>query len=321
MLKKIIIGTLVVILVGAAGVAAYDAVQGNSTLDLPSVDSLQNIVSQAQGPGQGQGRQGQGQGRDQQGQGQGQGRGRQGQDQGRGNGQGNVEMMDREWQTVPGTIVSVEPQSLTVDTADMGPLTLQLGRIGFADAQNVTFAPGDAVTILGFTGENGTFEAGQITNQATGAALQLRDPNGRPLWAGPGQRQGQGDQQSRQGGQAGRQDNGMPQAANQEWITLSGKVVAGNQQGVTVDTVEMGEVVLEMGPPWFSGEQGVDFNVGDAVTVLGFAGEGTRFQSGEITNQTTGQTLFLRDPNGRPLWAGRGQGGGAGQGHGQNSGG
>ena len=281
MAKKIIVSVLIIILVGAVGVAAYDAAEGNSTLEWPNLNLLQNAASQTQGPGQGNGRGWQGRGQD------------------RGNSQGNAEMVDHNWQTVAGTIVSIESQNLIVDTAEMGQLSLQLGRIGFADEQNVTFTPGDAVTILGFTGQNGTFEAGQITSQTTGAALLLRDPNGRPLWAGPGQSQGQG--------------GGVPQAADQEWITLSGKVVSESQQGLTVNTAEMGQIILEMGPPWFSGEQGGSFNVGDAVTVFGFTGTGNRFQSGQITNQTTGQTLYLRDPNGRPLWAGGGQGGGGAQ--------
>ena len=102
----------------------------------------------------------------------------------------------------------------------------------------------------------------------------------------------------------------MPQAMEHDWVTLTGKVVSGEQQSLTVETEEMGQLNLEMGPPWFADEQAVAFNSGDAVTVLGFEGEDSMFQAGQITNGTTGETLFLRDPNGRPLWAGRGQGGG-----------
>ena len=53
MIKRIIIATLILVLVGAVGVGAYDAYQGNSSLDL-SVDNLFGS-SQAQGRGQGQG--------------------------------------------------------------------------------------------------------------------------------------------------------------------------------------------------------------------------------------------------------------------------
>ena len=37
-----------------------------------------------------------------------------------------------------------------------------------------------------------TFQAGQITNETSGQTLMLRDPNGRPLWAGRGQGGGGG---------------------------------------------------------------------------------------------------------------------------------
>lgn len=86
-------------------------------------------------------------------------------------------------------------QTLTVDTAERGRLDLWLGRTGYASQQGVTFASGDSVTILGFDAPNGQFQAGEITNDATGQTLYLRDPNGRPLWAGQGNGQGQGQGQ------------------------------------------------------------------------------------------------------------------------------
>ena len=83
MIKKIVVTALVVILVGAAGVAAYDAFQGKSTLDLSTDDLFAS--------GQGQGRQGGGQGQGR-GQGQGQGQGRQGQgQQGQSHRQGQID--------------------------------------------------------------------------------------------------------------------------------------------------------------------------------------------------------------------------------------
>jgi hypothetical protein len=153
------------------------------------------------------------------------------------------------------------------------------------------------------------FHAAEITQVASGQSLQLRDPNGRPLWAG----EGQGGQ-----GQGNGNGSGEPQAmVNKEWITLSGTVNALTQQGLVVDTAEMGQFTLQMGPPWFATDQGVTFNPGDIVSIIGLSHDGNTFQAGEITNETTGQKLLLRDPNGRPLWAGRGgQGGGGGQGQG-----
>jgi hypothetical protein len=96
--------------------------------------------------------------------------------------------VQHEWLTVKGTVASFDQQQgLVVDTVEQGQLTLSLGPVGFAEQQEVTFTPGDSVTMQGFVGEQGAFVAGQITNDTTGATLLLRDPNGRPLWAGRGQ--------------------------------------------------------------------------------------------------------------------------------------
>ncbi|RME72020.1 MAG: hypothetical protein D6784_14215 [Chloroflexi bacterium] len=281
MLKKIIVATLVVIVAGAVAVGAYDAYRGNSTLNLPSLAWAQSSQNSGQGRGQGQG----------QGQRQGRGRGQQsGQAQGnRGQAGGGEPMMEHEWTTLTGVVVSADGQSMVVDTAEQGEMTLQLGEMGFAESQGVAFNPGDQVTVLGFEGENGLFQVGQVNNETTGEALMLRDPNGRPLWAGRGQ-----------GG------DGEPMAAANEWVTLQGVVVSA-QQGLVVDTAERGELMVELGPPWFASEQAVVFNPGDSVTIVGFDGNGGMFQAGQITNETTGETLMLRDPNGRPLWAGRGR--------------
>jgi hypothetical protein len=231
--------------------------------------------------------------------------------------------MEHDWETLTGTVLSTGQQSMTVDTTEQGELTLELGKPGFASDQGVAFAPGDQVTITGFE-ENGMFQAGQIDNETSGGSLLLRDPNGRPLWAGGGQGQGQGQGQrggaQGQGGQSNQ--TGLPQAAERDWVTVTGEIVSGGAQNLTVETAEMGQLTVQLGPPGFASQQNVPFNAGDLVTLIGFTGENSTFQAGQITNETTGQILMLRDPNGRPLWAGRGQGGGggAGQGHGQSQG-
>ncbi|NDJ84890.1 MAG: hypothetical protein GYB66_03300 [Chloroflexi bacterium] len=123
--------------------------------------------------------------------------------QGQGGGTGQVQV--DEWVTFEGTILAVGRNSLTVQTTDGQQLMIQLGQPGFADSQDVSFAVGDSVSLLGFWQED-QFQAGEITNLATGDRLMLRDPNGRPLWGGPGrngesQGQGQGQQGTGQGNQ------------------------------------------------------------------------------------------------------------------------
>ncbi|NJN98084.1 MAG: hypothetical protein HC875_30380 [Anaerolineales bacterium] len=81
-----------------------------------------------------------------------------------------------------------------------------VGPAGYAEQQGITFNPGDAVTVLGFDSPNGPFQAGEITNNTSGATLYLRDPNGRPLWAGQGNGQGNG-QRNGQGQGSGQGNN------------------------------------------------------------------------------------------------------------------
>jgi hypothetical protein len=312
MVKQIIIGALIVVLVGAVGVGVYDAVQGDSSFEMPELDVAALVPGGSQGQGQGDGG------------GQGGGQGHQGQ----GNqGDGNPAEMSPDWVTLTGTVISADAQSMRVDTAELGEIAFQLGLAGFAEQQGVVFSEGDEVTVSGFEGEEGMFEAGQVNNDTTGEVLMLRDPNGRPLWAGQGQggsggqgggdqgqgHQGQGNQGNQGQGKGG--ESGQPQAQAKEWTTITGVVssVQSSRQ-LLIDTEELGQLIIQLGRPGFAEAQGVVFSEGDEVTVLGFSSEGEGFQAGQVNNDTTGEVLMLRDPNGRPLWAGQGQGqGGGGQ--------
>jgi hypothetical protein len=60
---------------------------------------------------------------------------------------------------------------------------------------------------------------------------------------------------------------------------------------------------VQFGQSRYVSAQGVTFNAGDHLTVNGFEENG-QFQAGTVVNDTTGQTLNLRDTTGRPLWAG-----------------
>ena len=207
MIKSILIGILVVILLGAVAVGFYDSARGASSFSLPQWNSGQ---SQSQGYGQGNGP-GSGIGPGQQGQGNGQ---RQGGGRGNGQGQGQGTPIEHTWVTLQGTVSSFDgQQTLTVDTTERGRLDLWLGPVGYAEQQGVTFNSGDAVTILGFDAPNGQFQAGEITNDTTGATLYLRDPNGRPLWAGQGNGQSQGRGQGNGQGQGRGQGNGQGQGS------------------------------------------------------------------------------------------------------------
>ncbi|MBE2271736.1 MAG: hypothetical protein IAE80_26120, partial [Anaerolinea sp.] len=107
-------------------------------------------------------------------------------------GQGEVQIPADQWVTVEGMVTALTNNGLILQTTEGQPLTVSFGRADFWQQQTVTFAVGDAISMLGFwQGEQ--FSPGQVTKTATGERILLRDPNGRPLWAGPGRGQGNGN--------------------------------------------------------------------------------------------------------------------------------
>jgi len=92
-------------------------------------------------------------------------------------------------------VQSTEGAEVLVGT---GPQWLQL--------QGFVLEPGDPVRISGYW-EDGEFKAAQITRLSDGASIELRDADGRPAWAGSGQRS---QSESERGGNAS-QGNGRNQ--------------------------------------------------------------------------------------------------------------
>lgn len=100
-----------------------------------------------------------------------------------------------DWITLEGVVADVQGSNLTMQTNDAQHIALQLGQKNFIESQGITFAAGDEITVVGYwQGEQ--FKAGEITKTATGERLMLLDPNGRPLWGGPGRNGAQGQNNS-----------------------------------------------------------------------------------------------------------------------------
>ncbi len=145
------------------------------------------------------------------------------------------------------------------------------------------------------------YAAGGSTGLTTGVSGQ-----GRGGYAQDGNWGGYGGQ--------GREDalgdqTGTGQANVEEWLTLQGTVVSVDADVLVVQTVSGEQVTMENRPWWFAQEQGFSAQVGDQVTLIGFY-EGDDLEVGQIDDITNGQTVLVRDENGRPLWAGRGRRGG-----------
>jgi hypothetical protein len=157
--------------------------------------------------------------------------------------------------------------------------------------------------------EAGTYAAGGSTRLTTGGSTGLTtggSSQGRGGYAQDGNQGGYGGQ--------GREDapgdqTGTSQANVEEWLTLQGTVVSVDADTLVVQTVSGEQVTMENRPWWFAQEQGFSAQVGDQVTLIGFY-ENDSFEVGQIDDITKGQTVLVRDENGRPLWAGRGRRGG-----------
>ncbi len=102
------------------------------------------------------------------------------------------------WVTLEGTVTSFQGATLEMLTSAGKTLVLNLGQARFVESQGINFVQGDTIAVLGFW-QNETFRAGEITKLETGERLMLLDPNGRPLWGGPG-RGGAGGGHGYQGG-------------------------------------------------------------------------------------------------------------------------
>jgi hypothetical protein len=218
-----------------------------------------------------------------------------------------------------GTIGAVDDFGLTLVLDDGSEVYVELGPPNYWQAQGVALAAGDVVTIDGFAGEMGYHAA--VVTTAGGQEILLRSEDGQPLWSG-GAANGGG--QNRGGGNAGNanglqdgQNAPQPQAQVDEWITVEGTITAINRSQVTMELADGEALTFQMGQPRFAESQQITLQIGDEITVLGFY-EGDQFSAGEVTLLATGETIMLRDPNGRPLWAGPG---GSTGGSGQNGGG
>ncbi len=146
--------------------------------------------------------------------------------EGQGDGAGEPQIAPEDWVTMNGVITALDAMGLTMQTENGELLTLQLGQSGFWQSQGVALDVGDEIAVLGFW-EGGQFQAGEITRLATGERIMLRDPNGRPLWGGPGRggnggasgQSGAPPDQSQGAGSYGQGGNGYQGGRNDAWTS------------------------------------------------------------------------------------------------------
>ncbi len=326
MLKKIVLGTLLVGLIGILVVGAA----------IRTLDKTGN-VAEARGTESGQGRGGQGWGQSGNSQAVASGN----RNQGDGALAAGIPALEdaiapEEWVSYEGTVVQAPAAGvdMVIATPEAGEIVVGTGP-GYLDEMGLSLQAGEQVQVQGYW-EDGEFKAGQVTRLRDGATVALRDEYGRPAWSGAGRRQNAvvltaGEATSQGGGRwgaggqgaAGQDASVQPyggegnldapgdglgtgQAQVDEWLTVAGTVTVANTDEMVVQLDGDGEVVLD-GRAWrFLQEEGFQAQAGQRLSLTGFYEEGD-FEVGAVQDLSSGQSLSVRDENGRPLWAGRGR--------------
>jgi hypothetical protein len=211
------------------------------------------------------------------------------------------------WQAA-GTVVEVDDFGFTFDVGDSERVYIELGPTDYWQSQGIAVEAGQLVVVDGTINE-GMIHAAQV-HFADGQVLQIRNEYGQPLWSG-----GVSEDRGQNGGQGDGDRIPEPQAFVDEWVTVSGTLMSFQGGNMTLGTPDGSLLSFQTGQPRFLASQGAVFQVGEEISVLGFY-ENDQFMAGEITQTATGVRVMLRDPNGRPLWAGPGNGNGNGNGNG-----
>jgi len=215
------------------------------------------------------------------------------------------------WQAT-GMITEIDANGLTMDLENGESVYIELGPPDYWQSQGITLQEGQQATVVG-TINDGVIHAVEV-QLADEQVLVVRNEQGQPMWSG-GVSRGNGQNN----GQSDGEHIPNPQAQVDEWVTINGSLIAFQGGTMTLSTAEGDLISFSTGQPRFFANQGVALQVGEDLVVVGYEDNG-QFVAGEITQVSTGLRVMLRDPNGRPLWAGPGNGNGNGNGNSNNNG-
>ncbi len=206
-------------------------------------------------------------------------------------GEGEAQVSADEWITLDGQITAVARNSLTVQTIEGETMAIQLGQPRFAESQGITFTANERVRIVGFW-EGTQFQAGEITQLATGARLMLRDPNGRPLWGGPGRNGGSQGQGNGNNGNNGNPDSGSGGQSQESvsigWVEVNSTIIYITDSELLVQADDGRIVTVSLAATQHS------FAVGDFLTLSGFW-QNDMFHVGEVLHVGTGVQITLTE--------------------------
>ncbi len=153
--------------------------------------------------------------------------------------------------------------------------------------------------------------------QANGAMRQAEE---QPLVRTEAAQMSPSNLQKQESNQAGNQANPESQSEKpteagvnrvetiDEVISLQGEVVSVNEDELILNTA--GEELTIEGRAWrYAQDQQFTSGAGHSLQVSGFY-DNQNFEIIQMTDLTGGQSVTVRDENGRPLWAGQGRGNG-----------
>jgi hypothetical protein len=189
MLKKIVLGTIFIIFIGALIIGAViRTIDKNeqTALDTGSGRGNRGNASLeeagiAEGQGKGYGRSGSGA----------EGNELPTSSRGRGGNGGegseplSEESSDHVWNAYSGVVMAVSNDALTISINDGESIIIEGRAWSYAQEQGFAIRPGDLVQLEGFYEED-EFKVSWMENMTTDDSLILRDANGRPSWAGRG---------------------------------------------------------------------------------------------------------------------------------------
>lgn len=99
-----------------------------------------------------------------------------------------------------------------------------------------------------------------------------------------------------------------PQVTAGVWAEYEGNVISMDSSMILVETDDGDEIVIEGRALLFMQDSGFVTSIGNTLLITGFY-EDDEYKVATIVDQTTGESIVVRDEGGRPGWAGNGWGG------------
>jgi len=194
---------------------------------------------------------------------------------------GEGEASVTEWLEVVGTVVSMNEEELVLLLEDGQEMIVECRAWTYAQELGFTTDIGHSLKLYGFY-EGEEFEIGGFEDLTGELFTMVREESGRPLWA-----RGWGREAS------------VP-----EWLEVIGTGVSVNEEALVLQLQDGQEMVVECRAWTYAQELGFTTDIGHELKLYGFDEDG-EFEVGGFEDLTTQLYTMVREESGRPFWAGR----------------